>query len=188
MRLNVDDLWTPQQPLPGKSILSAIAARCGVAWDMPDLPRRVRIAYNPRLRTTLGRAVLEENRVELNTRLLRDHPAELVPTLVHELAHLVIRMRYGRVAPHGRHFRTLMRAVNLSADATHDLPVAGLKRLRRRYVYLHRCSDCGYSFVARSVRRNCYCVACGPEMTWDIFRVPNTPQGLKLLETATAEP
>lgn len=188
MRFCVDDLWTPRMPLPGKSVLRAIAARCGAAWEMPDLAQRVRIGYNPRLRTTLGRAVLDGRQVELNARLLRDHPAELIPTLVHELAHLVVHMRYGPVRPHGRHFRTLMRAVNVSAGATHDLPVRHLGRRRGRYLYLHRCTGCGYHFVARSVRRNDYCIACGPDMSWDIFRAPNTPQGRALLQTATARP
>ena len=187
----VDDLWTPAKALPGRGGLLAIAARAGEAWECPDLTARVRVGYNGRLRTTLGRAVLDDLRVELNPRLLREHPAELVPTLVHELAHLVVHERYGRVASHGRHFRTLMAAVRLSPAATHKLPTAHLKRRRRRYLYLHRCSDCGYSFIARSVRRNSYCIACGPEMTWDIIRAPSSKEGRKHLTglaagTATA--
>ena len=179
--MTVDDLWTPAAPLPGGELLRAIAGRLGAAWDIPDLPRRVRIAYNPRLRTTLGRAVLDDARLELNTRLLGRHPDQLVATLAHELAHLVVHMRYGKVAPHGRHFRTLMRAVGLSPAATHGLPTGRLRRRRRAFRYLHRCSECGCRFVARRVRRDLYCTACGPEMTWDVFRVPDTPAGRKLL-------
>ena len=184
MTFTVDDLWTPDRPLPGRGVLLAIAARAGEAWECSELTARVRVGYNGRLRTTLGRAVLDDLRVELNPRLLHDHPAELVPTLVHELAHLVVHERYGRVASHGRHFRTLMAAVRLSAAATHKLPTAHLKRRRRRYLYLHRCSDCGYSFIARSVRRNYYCIACGPEMTWDIIRAPSS-KDLTALAAAT---
>ena len=180
-RFSVDDLWTADQPLPGKAVLSAMIARCAAAWEMPELSDGVRVAYNPRLRTTLGRAVPAEGRVELNTHLLRRHPAELVPTLVHELAHLAAHARYGAVQPHGRHFRTLMRAVNLSAATTHSLPTAGLRRRRRRYLYLHRCDGCGQHFVARRVRRDVYCKTCGPEMNWDIFRIANTPDGREKL-------
>lgn len=187
MKFSVDDLWTPELPLPGRPVLAAIAARAGAAWECPDLHRRVRIGYNARLRTTLGRALLDEGCVELNPRLLREHPAELVGTLVHELAHLVVCRRYGRGGSHGLHFRTLMAAVRLSPAATHKLPTAHLRRRRRRLLYLHRCSDCGYSFIARSVRRNYYCLACGPEMTWNIVRAPSTTAGRKhLKDLATA--
>ena len=184
----VDDLWQPPQPLPPRKTLLAIAARCGAAWDMPDLAAAVTLAYNPRLRTTLGRAWLDERRVELNPRLLRDHPHELVPTLAHELAHVAVHLRYGRVPPHGRHFRTLMRAVNLSARATHCLPTAALRRRRKRYLYLHRCGDCGYSFVARGIRRNIYCRACGPDMSWAVFRAPDSHEGRKRLIQFRAQP
>ncbi len=185
-RFSVDDLWSPgpDASLPGRATLLAIAQRCGRAWEMPHLAQRARIGYNARLRTTLGRAVLDERRVELNPRMLRRHPGELVPTLVHEIAHVAVHMRYGAVAPHGVQWRVLMRAVDMSARATHDLPTDGLTRRRRRYLYLHRCSDCGYTFVARKVRRDYYCVACGPDTPWDVFRVPNTLAGRELLASS----
>ncbi len=183
-KFRVDDLWRPGdgEALPGREILLAITERCGAAWEMPDLAKRVCIGYNPRLRTSLGRALLQVGQVELNPRLLLDHPAELVPTLVHELAHVVVYMRYGRAQPHGVQFRTLMRAVNLSAAATHDLPTEGLRRRRRRYLYLHRCEDCGNTFIARKTCRNYYCTDCGPETNWEIWRAPHTPAGLEMLK------
>ncbi len=183
---SVDDLWTAAdgRALPRRPILEAIAGRCGRAWDCPDLAGRVKIDYAPRLRTTLGRATLDDGRVELNPRLLLEHPAELVPTLAHELAHLVVYWRYGRVAPHGAEFRTLMRAVNLSPAATHQLDVGRLKRRRRRFVYLHKCTHCHGTFAARRVYRNYYCVSCGPDSTWEVFRVPDTPEGRRLLKAA----
>jgi SprT protein len=179
-----DDLWQPAPggALPTRQTLLAIAQRCGVAWEMPDLAPKVAIRYNGRLRTSLGWAVLEEGRVDLNTRLLLEHPAELIPTLVHELAHLAIFRRYGRVSPHGMQFRTFMRAVRLSAKATHDLPVESLRR--RRFLYLHRCTGCGYTFIARRPRRDCYCRACGPPSKWRILRAPATAEGKGLLEKA----
>jgi len=186
MRLHVDDLWTPDQPLPTRSVLAAVAGRCGELWQEPDLAHRVRIGYNPRLRTTLGRAKLEQRQVELNPQLLREHPGELLATLVHELAHVVVYQRYGPVPPHGRHFRVLMSAAGLSGKATHDLPVQHLRRRRQRYLYLHRCDGCGYRFTARRVRRGYYCTACGPGMNWDIVRVPNTEQGRRMLQAVLA--
>lgn len=185
-KLQTDDLWTPGGPLPDGRLLRRIATRCAELWQLPQLAESVRVVYNPRLRTTLGRALLDDLRVELNVHLLREHPAELVPTLVHELAHLAVRTRYGEsAAPHGRAFRTLMAATGLSADRTHNLPAARkLRRKRTRYVYLHICDGCGYSFMARSVRRDCYCTRCGPEMSWDVYRSPDKPTGRKRLAAA----
>lgn len=181
-RLDVSDLWRPGDSLPSGPILSAIAERCGQIWEEPDLTDKVTIGYNPRLRTTLGRAMLEDNRVELNIHLLRAHPQELLGTLVHELAHLVVRMRYGDVPPHGQEFKTLMGAAGMSAAATHKLDTDRLGLRRRRYAYLHRCSDCGVMFIARKPRRDCYCRACGPKMSWNILRAPATPAGRRKLK------
>jgi len=183
---SVDDLWNsaPGASLPAGAVLKAIAERFGRAWDMPNLAARARIGYSARLRTSLGRAILEDGRVELNTRLLLQHPDQLVPTLAHELAHLVVFWRYGRVAPHGIQFRALMRVIGLSAEATHDLPVGGLKRRRRRFLYLHRCTNCGQTFTARRIYRGYYCTDCGPRSSWEILRVPDTARGRKLLQAA----
>ena len=181
-KFDVSDLWRPGDPLPAGAILKAIAERCGRAWEMPDLARRVTIVYNPRLRTTLGRAILDDNRVELNVHLLRAYPDELLPAVVHELAHLAAPMRYGKVRPHGREFKALMRAVNVPDDATHRLDTARLKLRRRRYIYLHRCGDCGMMFLARKPRRDCYCKACGPEMSWTVLRAPATTAGRRKLK------
>ncbi len=178
-----EGLWTPSAPLPTRTLLAKLAARCLLAWQAEHLIPRVRIGYNPRLSTTLGRAHLREMCVELNPRLLGEHPAELIPTLAHELAHLVVFDRHGRSAqPHGREFRLLLQQMQLPDGSKHHLPVAHLRRQRSRYLYLHRCSSCGRTFLARSVRRQCYCVACGPDMEWDIYRAPNSEPGRALLE------
>ena len=185
--LAVDDIWTPAKPLPRGAVLSAIAARCGHLWRMPDLARSVRIVYNPRLRSTAGRALLKDGVVELNVRLLRDHPDQLVPTLAHELAHIAVYRRRSGDRPHGRRFAELMTALGLSPEATHHLPVAHLTHRRRRYLYLHRCSGCGRSFITRNVRRGYYCTVCGPDMSWRIVRAPNTQKGRKALHQMMLE-
>jgi len=176
-RTSLSDLWSPDQPLPGGRVLQAVARRCGEMWRLPDLGSSVRVGYNPRMRTTLGRAMLTEGRVELNTRLLREHPDQLLPTLVHELAHIATHRRYGRVAPHGREFKTLMAVMGMTGEATHELPVAHLRQKRRKYIYIHRCSECGGTFPARKVRRDTYCAKCGPQSQWSVLRIPNTELG-----------
>jgi len=179
--IGFDDLWKPGGPLPSGAVLRAIAIRCGHAWGAGDLAARVRVTYDRRLRTSAGIAHLEDRRVALNPRLLSENPSQLVPTLVHELAHIVVWTRHGNIRPHGREFRGLMKAVNMPASATHRLPADHLRVKRRRYLYLHRCRECGYSFISRKVRRNYYCIACGPEMTWRIWRAPATTEGRRQL-------
>lgn len=176
-------LWRESDPLPARALLHELAGVFLHAWQADSLAKTLRLAYNPKMRTTLGRAILNDQRIELNPRLLLDHPGQLLGTLGHELAHLVIWDRFGKNAqPHGREFRTLMRQVHLAEKATHNLPVEHLRRKRKAYLYLHRCSLCSYQFAARKARRNTYCRQCGPEMTWDIFRLPNTPAGQRMMK------
>ncbi len=175
--LDVSDLWTPDQPLPDGPVLRRLTDRIGAAWDVAVLSGQVRTGYNPRLRTTLGRALLDERTVELNPALLRDHPGELLATLVHELAHLVVHARYPRAAAHGREFRTLMAAAGFTGEATHSLPVAHLRRRRQRYVYLHLCQGCGRGFIARSLRRSLPCPLCDRSAAWTVHRAPATRAG-----------
>jgi len=180
--VEMDAIWSSALPLPAKGSLCRLTDKIGLSWGINNLHRRVQIVYNPKLSTTLGRAILNSGVVELNPRLLNEHPKELIPTLVHELAHMVVHMRFGRVAPHGHHFKMLMGALNISPKSTHSLPVAHLRRKRNKYLYLHCCSECGYRFVARSFRRNYYCGTCGPGMKWDVYRVANTSAGQKLIK------
>jgi len=180
--LGFDALWTPSDPLPTRRVLREMVGLYGRIWGQPNLAGEVRVVYNTRLSTTLGRALFEQTLVELNPRLLAEHPQELVSTLGHELAHILVRKRHGQTPPHGPQFKALMDAAGLSASPCHQLPVEHLRRRRGKYLYLHRCGDCGNQFVARSTRRHYYCLNCGPEMKWDIFRLPNTPPGQKLLK------
>jgi len=184
--LKFDDLWQPTQPLPGPDVLQAVAWRCGKAWGVPLLHRRVRIAYNDRMRSALGRAHLREETVCLNLRLLQQDPQQLLPTLVHELAHVAVHLVHGPVAPHGREFRRLMAIAGMPASARMHVAAGDLRRRRADYLYLHRCGKCGYSFLARRVRRDCYCKACGPEMDWIVHRAPASEAGMEALKQLQA--
>lgn len=102
-------------------------------WGVIDLRAAIEIRWNPRLRTTVGRALLDDMVLELNPRLLARHPGEVRPVLVHEAAHLVVRRLHGpRAAAHGPAWKALMRRAGESTRATHDLDVAGLRQRRRR--------------------------------------------------------
>ncbi len=101
-------------------------------WQVIDLRAAIRIHWNPRLRTTIGRALLDELVLELNPRLLARHPDQVRHVLIHEAAHLVVRRLYGPdEAPHGRVWKAYMRLAGESTKATHDLDVSGLRVKRK---------------------------------------------------------
>lgn len=102
------------------------------SWRADFLRHGIHLRWNARLRTTVGRAVLEDMVVELNPRLLARHPEEVRPVLVHELAHLVVHRLHGLQPDHGRVWRAYMRRAGESTRATHDLDVRGLRNRGRR--------------------------------------------------------
>ena len=116
--IQLDDLWTPDQPLPDGEVLRALARRVLAAWGHAEWADDIRFGYNGRLRRCLGRAFFKQGRIDLNPRLLSAHPSQVVPTLVHELAHVAAYRLFGEVNAHGLHFRTLMAKAGFRGRAT----------------------------------------------------------------------
>jgi predicted SprT family Zn-dependent metalloprotease len=111
-----------------------------VIWRAEDLRAVIQITWNSRLRTTIGRALLNDMVLELNPLLLGRYPEQVRSVFIHEAAHLVARRLYGpKIAPHGRQWKALMLASKESTKATHDLDTAGLSnrpgRGRRTWVW-----------------------------------------------------
>lgn len=107
-------------------------------WNTDFLRYVIRVAWNSRLRTTIGRAFIEDMVVELNPRLLARHPEEVRGVLIHEVAHLVVHRLHGNQPEHGRIWRAYMKHAGESTRATHELDVEGLRnrhgrRRRRRW-------------------------------------------------------
>ena len=101
-------------------------------WQVVDLRAAIGCRWNPRLRTTVGRAVLDDMMVELNPILLARHPDQVRHVLVHEAAHLVVQRLFGNQPAHGRIWKAYMRKAGESTRATHDLDTRGLRNRRRR--------------------------------------------------------
>ena len=100
---------------------------------MIDVRVAMGIRRKHRLRTTVGRALLDDMVLELNPRLLARHPDQVRHVLVHEAAHLVVRRLYGaEAAPHGKVWKAYMRRAGECTRATHDLDVSGLRAARPR--------------------------------------------------------
>jgi len=131
---------------------SFLAARLGAPRRLRDL----RVVFNPRLRTAVGRADFSGCTVELNARLLDRHPEELVPTLVHELCHLVAGARAG----HGPRWRAAVQALGYPPETCHRLDVSDLAVRRRAWIW--RCVGCGETYRRRHRRAHRYlCGDCG---------------------------
>lgn len=117
---------------------------------------RVRVAFNPRLRSSIGRSEPARARIYLNPRLIDLYPDELVPTLVHELCHVVAGIRAG----HGPRWRALMERCGFAPDTYHDLDLPA-ELLRRRH-WRWRCRTCGFAYVRQTRSARHYrCGRCG---------------------------
>jgi predicted SprT family Zn-dependent metalloprotease len=132
-RRNIAELLRDWPP----TVVDAVIDEMLLLWQAENLKERITWRWNARLRTTIGRAMLDDMVLELNPLLLGRNPEEMRGVVVHELAHLVTTNRYGfRVPPHGNEWKSLMRAAGESTRATHSLDVEGLRakptRRRRR--------------------------------------------------------
>ncbi len=148
-----------------------------------DPPPRFDVKWNFRLRTAAGRAILEPVlRVELNPHLLARHPDQFLPTLIHEMAHVLVYHRYGKgPKAHGVEWQRLMRQAGQNPEARHGMNVDGLRRKRRKFLYLHVCQGCGTWGIYRKLRRDLQCGRCGPG-EFQVFRSIATREGLAQLQ------
>jgi predicted SprT family Zn-dependent metalloprotease len=129
--------------------------------DAGILTDRVRVEWNERMRTTVGRADFRRCLISLNPALQKFGPTEIDRTLRHELAHLLAHFRFGkrRIEPHGREWRNACCDLEISGErAGHTLPLVG-RSLSRRFVYY--CRNCqGHFPRVRRIRRATACLAC----------------------------
>ena len=125
------------------------------------LTDRVRVEWNERMRTTVGRADFRRGLISLNPALQEFGPAEIDRTLRHELAHLLAHFRFGkrRIEPHGREWRNACCDLGISGErAGHTLPLVG-RSLPHRFIY--HCQNCqGHFPRVRRIRRATACLAC----------------------------
>ncbi len=138
--------------------LTATCARLCLMLGMPELAARVGVEWNPRMRSTAGRATWPVCLIEINTHLPEISQEEVRRTLLHELAHLVTyeRLGHGRCAPHGEEWQQACSDLGIPGEtATHRLPLPS-RKVKRQWKYL--CPSCG-SAIER-VRRFESRVAC----------------------------
>ncbi len=126
-----------------------------------DLAARVRVRWNPRMRSTAGTAHSAKSLITLNPRLREFGDAEIDRTLRHELAHLLAHHRAGRrrISPHGREWQQACRDLGLTDEKRcHDLP---LPRRQMNARHFYRCPHCASVLRRiRPLRGKSACLAC----------------------------
>src|SRR5207249_5848417 len=131
------------------------------ALNAEGLAARLRVEWNGRMRTTVGRADFRRCLISLNPALREFGAAEIDRTLRHELAHLLAQFRCykRRIQPHGREWRKACCDLGISGErAGHTLPLVG-RSVPRRFIY--HCQNCqGHFPRVRRIRRATACLAC----------------------------
>ena len=102
----------------------------------------------------------------------KDLPLHLHDTVIHEVAHYAINIRYGRrrLQPHGAEWQALMVALGADPKATFQADMAGIPvRRQRRYGYVCSCREHALSATRhnRIVRRRAVyrCSYCHGKLT-----------------------
>jgi predicted SprT family Zn-dependent metalloprotease len=121
---------------------------------------RLRVVWNPKLRSTAGYAKWPQWLIELNPRL-REFDGQIERTMKHELAHLIAYARAGRkrIEPHGPEWRKACADIGIPDEsARHTLPLPRSKQERK---FTYACSHCGFTVArVKKFRRHTACLAC----------------------------
>ncbi len=91
--------------------------------------------------TTAGSAWLQTWEIRLNPILCLENPhAYLEHVIPHELAHLLVWRKFGRVAPHGAQWRWMMEQVfGVKAERTHNFATGSV--IGKTYPYFCQCQQ-----------------------------------------------
>lgn len=121
---------------------------------------RLRVVWNPKLRSTAGYAKWPQWLIELNPRL-REFDGQIERTMKHELAHLIAYARAGRkrIEPHGPEWHKACTEIGIPDEsARHTLPLPRSKQ-ERKFTYV--CQHCGFTVArVKKFRRHTACLAC----------------------------
>lgn len=128
---------------------------------LPVLAAKVTVEWNPRMRSTAGRATWPDAVVEVNPALEDISESETERTFLHELAHLVAYERAGnrRIRPHGPEWRRACCDLGIPGErAGHSLPLP-TRTMRRKWRYF--CPGCWSVFDrVRRMRGPSACYTC----------------------------
>lgn len=135
-----------------------------------DLADRVSVVWNPRMRSCAGKAIWPAAEIQLNPRLKQVAENEVLPTLLHELAHLVAYERNANrvIRAHGSEWQQACAELGIPGEpATHHLALPS-RQMKRRWRYV--CPHCEHSFDrVRKFRKEVACYECCRLMSGGIF-------------------
>lgn len=141
--------------------LYRFAQRALLTIGEETVAKQFSISWNPRMRSTAGRALLKTYNVEINPKLLEFGENEVYNTILHELAHLLAWYRT-RHRGHGAEWRAACVDLGIPNEkVTHNLPLPKRQQKRKwRYV----CPACETSFDrVRKARAHSACAKCCKE-------------------------
>jgi predicted SprT family Zn-dependent metalloprotease len=151
----------PVRPVKDDSGLTAWCKEAAANLGLPELARKVRVSWNPRMQTTAGRAWWPDRCIELNPKLRQCEPDQLWRTLKHELAHLVAYERCGRrrIDPHGAEWQTACADLGIAGEEPyHTLP---FKRRRVKRNHAYTCPNCSETIRrVKPIQRAVACYSC----------------------------
>jgi SprT protein len=157
-------LAKPTRKTPNTQTDPEMSAWCheqALLFGKIDLANKVSVSWNPRMRSTAGRAKWPACEIELNPKLKEFGDEEIQRTLKHEFAHLLAheRNKYRRIEPHGREWRMACADLGIPHERVcHTLPLTK-RSLKRKFAY--SCPSCGaIIYRVRAIRRPVACLSC----------------------------
>lgn len=149
------------KPTNEDASLTAWCVETAKALGLSELSRKVHVYWNPRMRTTAGRAWWPDRTIEMNPKLHECGTDELWRTLKHELAHLIAYERSGRrkIEPHGVEWRAACAELGIANEKPyHNLPFKR-RKMKRNHAYV--CPHCEFTIHrVKPIRRAVACYTC----------------------------
>ncbi|WP_407331372.1 SprT family zinc-dependent metalloprotease [Enterovibrio sp. 27052020O] len=133
------------------------------AFPLPD------VLFNQRGKTA-GTARLQTWQLRFNPVLLRENSQAFFEEVVpHEVSHLVVYAKFGRVKPHGKEWQAVMQQVfGVAPKTTHSFDVSSVQG--KTFTY-----QCGCDQISLSIRRHnkvqrqqvqYFCRRCKQRLAW----------------------
>lgn len=125
----------------------------------------VSVELSERMGTCAGKAMMKAERkdpnakwrrtynwfqIRLNARLLTINLDELIPTYLHELAHIVANLMMEHQCGHGPAWKMVMGALGEPADRCHDMDVSAFRKVQKKYDYA--CTECYKDFEMTKIK------------------------------------